>query len=581
MTMHRDEHPSISNADRLDLQKDTRNGKGWKNMKNRILGIDIGGTKCAVVLAHLHKGIQIDDKIQFDTLTERGKDDVLKRLYGAIDTVLSRHSLLPTQLLAIGISCGGPLDSKNGVILGPPNLPGWENVPLTQMFSEKYNVPVYLQNDANACALVEWKLGAGRGARNMIFLTMGTGMGAGIVAEGNLVCGMNSMGGEVGHLRLADNGPIGFGKAGSFEGFVSGGGITNQAKALTQRLCQAGNPPLWIRDGIPIGDITAKLIADYAKAGEPNAKSIYTKAGDMLGRGLSLLVDTLNPERIVIGSIFVRCEDLLRPAMEAALQKEAIALSLNGLQILPAMTGEALGDLACIMVALYALNIDPYESEYAYSQKVLAPMERAIQRNPAIERNRDQILNTYTILKTGFVNGKKLLIAGNGGSCADALHIAGELMKGFNLKRPLTSVDQQVIRQFTLESKPDAHAKLQNTLPVIVLSEHSTVATAFANDVDAELVFSQQVLAYGRQGDVFLGISTSGNARNVLIAAQVAKARGLTVIALTGGTGGKLAAMADEAIIVDGDNTPDIQELHLPIYHALCAMLEEYFFGDD
>ena len=579
--MQRDDHPYANNADRFTSKMEAKHGKGLENMKKRILGIDIGGTKCAVVLAHLHKGIQIDDKIQFETLTERGKDDVLKRLFGAIDAVLSRHSLSPHQLLAIGISCGGPLDSKTGVILGPPNLPGWENVPLTQIFSEKFNVPVYLQNDANACALVEWKLGAGRGARNMIFLTMGTGMGAGIVAEGNLICGMNSMGGEVGHLRLSGDGPVGFGKAGSFEGYVSGSGITNQAKDLTLRLCREGTPPQWIQDGVAHGEITAKLIADYAKAGDPHAESIYTKAGEMLGRGLSILVDTLNPERIVIGSIFVRCEELLRPAMEAALQEEAIALSLNGLKILPAMTGETLGDLACIMVALYSLNIDPYESEYAYSPKVLAPMERAIRRNPAIERNRDQILNTYTILKTGFASGNKLLIAGNGGSCADALHIAGELMKGFNLKRPLASDDQQIIRHYTLESKPDAHAKLQNALPVIVLSEHSTVTTAFANDVDAELVFSQQVLAYGRHGDVFLGISTSGNARNVLIAAQVAKARGLTVIVLTGGTGGKLVSLADEAIIAEGDSTPDIQELHQPIYHALCAMLEEYFFGND
>lgn len=550
-----------------------------KQRGNLFLGLDIGGTKCAVLLSHVDGGIKIDDKIRFDTHTELGRDQTISRLFETIEVLLNKHGLKPKDLRAIGVSCGGPLDSKSGMILCPPNLPGWVNVPLARMLTERYGVPAFLQNDANACALVEWKLGAGRGARNMIFLTMGTGMGAGIIAEGNLLCGMSDMGGEVGHLRLMEDGPVGFNKAGSFEGFTSGGGIGRQAQNWTQHLCKEGKPPKWTRDGVLDQDITTRLIAEYAKAGDADAQAIFSHVGEMLGRGLSLLVDTLNPECIVIGSVFVRCEELLRPAMEAALQREAIPFSLNGLKVVPAMTGEALGDLASIMVALYALGIDPMEETSESNPKVLYHLDRAIERHPALEDQRDNMLAVYQTLKKCFHDGGKLLIAGNGGSCADAQHIAGELMKGFYLKRPLPAMEQEAVSQATRESMPDASLKLQRALPVIVLSDHSALSTAFANDVSPELAFAQQVVGYGRKGDAFLGISTSGNARNVLLAAQVAKARELTVIGLTGGTGGKLAGIADEAVIVKGKCPADVQELHLPAYHALCAMLEEHFFG--
>ena len=179
------------------------------------------------------------------------------------------------------------------------------------MLEERCGVPVYLQNDANACALVEWKLGAGRGCSDMIFLTMGTGMGGGIIAEGKLLRGCTDMGGEIGHLRLEKDGPVGFGKAGSFEGFTSGGGIQRQARALTEKMVREGHTPAWFRDGHGPEEADAKLLAAYARAGDADAKDFFDHIGTMLGKGLALLTDTLNPEKIVIGSIFVRCEDLL------------------------------------------------------------------------------------------------------------------------------------------------------------------------------------------------------------------------------------------------------------------------------
>ncbi len=542
----------------------------------RFIGLDIGGTKCAVLLAHVDFGIHIDDKIRFDTRTELGLDHTLARLYEAMDEILARNNLTAADLHAIGVSCGGPLDSRAGVVLAPPNLPGWENVPLAAMLTERYGLPAFLQNDANACALVEWKMGAGRRTRDMIFLTMGTGMGAGVIAEGKLLRGHTDMGGEVGHLRLMEDGPVGFGKAGSFEGFTSGGGIGRQAQAWTKRLCTEGRPPKWTRDGVPDDGITTKVIADYAKAGDADAIEIFTYIGEMLGRGLSLLVDAFNPECIVIGSIFVRCEALLRPSMEAALAREAIPYSLNGLRVVPAETGEALGDLASVMVALNALEIDPMTEGPERSEPVLTHLRRLVTRNPALAPSEKDILAAYEALYRCFAHGGKLLLCGNGGSCADAQHIVGELMKGFYLPRPLPMDEQAAIDEVL-----GMHAPLQGALPAIALSEHSALSTAFANDVDPSLVFAQQVIGYGKPGDVLLGMSTSGNARNVLAAAKVAKARGLTVIAFTGGTGGHIKAAADISIVVPGNNPADVQELHLPLYHALCAMLETKFFGGD
>ena len=280
-------------------------------MKPYWMGLDIGGTKCAVLLATVDGGIHLKDKLRFETQSERGFEPVYAQLTETMDEILRKNGLTYADLNAVGVSCGGPLDSRRGVVLCPPNLPGWVNIPLKAMLEERCGVPVYLQNDANACALVEWKLGAGRGCSDMIFLTMGTGMGGGIIAEGKLLRGCTDMGGEIGHLRLEKDGPVGFGKAGSFEGFTSGGGIQRQARALTEKMVREGHTPAWVRDGHGPEEADAKLLAAYARTGDADAKAFFDHIGTMLGKGLALLTDTLNPEKIVIGSIFVRCEDLL------------------------------------------------------------------------------------------------------------------------------------------------------------------------------------------------------------------------------------------------------------------------------
>ena len=548
-------------------------------MNKYLIGLDIGGTKCCVLLAQVNGGITFADKIRFDTHAERGFDYSYGKLCEGIDEILARNGLKSADIRAIGVSCGGPLDSRQGVVLCPPNLPGWVNIPLTAMLEEKYGVPAFLQNDANACALVEWKLGAGRGTSDMIFLTMGTGMGGGVIAEGKLLRGHTDMGGEIGHLRLTEDGPVGFGKAGSFEGYTSGGGIGRQAVALTQNMLAEGQTPRWIADGHAMEEVDAKLMAAYARAGDADAKAFYAHIGTMLGRGLAILADAFNPECIVIGSIFVRCEDLLREAMEAELKKEAISFASEKLRVVPAQTGESLGDLASIMVALYALGIDPLERTDETDARVLAHYNRLFERYPALDACRGQVMDAYLMLRRCYDRGGKVMVAGNGGSCADSEHIVGELMKGFYLKRPLAQEKREKIRALTEGLLPGAAELMQQGLPAIALTGHPALSTAVQNDLDPLLCAAQQVVGYGREGDVVIGISTSGNAKNIALAIQTAKALGMETLGLTGGSGGRLKEACDCAIVVPGNTPADVQELHLPVYHTLCAMLEAKYFS--
>ena len=200
-----------------------------------------------------------------------------------------------------------------------------------------------------------------------------------------------------------------------------------------------------------------------------------------------------------------------------------------------------------------------------------AQLERLIRRHPALEPLRETIWTAYQNMEASFACGGKLLVCGNGGSAADADHIVGELMKGFYLKRPLPVQER--------EKLGPVGEKLQGALPAIALTQHAGLSTAFLNDVDPFLIYAQQVYGYGRTGDCFLGISTSGNARNVCEAARVARAKGMTTLALTGAGGGTLREICDVCIRVPETVTADIQELHLPVYHALCAMLEMRFFA--
>lgn len=215
------------------------------------------------------------------------------------------------------------------------------------------------------------------------------------------------------------------------------------------------------------------------------------------------------------------------------------------------------------------------------SDKLRKHIELLVSRYPVLEGCEDSIVQAYFVLEKSYADDHKLLVAGNGGSAADAEHIVGELMKGFKLSRKLDSQMSQKLIEENEELGKILAENLQGALPAIALDGHPALSTAYMNDCEPLLCFAQQVNGYGMAGDVFLGISTSGNSKNILYAAVTARAKGMPVIGLTGAKNSKLENLSDVCIKVPQTETYMIQELHLPVYHCLCLMLEDRFFGNE
>ncbi len=287
------------------------------------LAADIGGTKIAVVLGNEQCDVIATERLS--TVDLGGPLPALDAVGESMHRLLGAHELSTKDVARIGISCGGPLDSRRGLVLSPPNLPGWDELPICDILHRKLGRPVRLENDANAAAQAEWAFGAGRGTRNMVFLTCSTGMGAGLILDGRLYRGTRDLAGEAGHIRLTPDGPVGYRKAGSFEGWASGTGLA----------AQAGRP--------------ADEVGRAALAGDPEAKALIALAGEMLGYGIAILCDVLNPELVVCGTMAVRLGDLL---LEPARQVVALE-ALDPCPIVPAGLGDDFGNKAALTVAIF------------------------------------------------------------------------------------------------------------------------------------------------------------------------------------------------------------------------------------
>ena len=295
------------------------------------IGLDIGGTKCAISTGECSDGaIKILSREEFPTSGLSWRQ-VLEEFASRIE--LQTSNFKHQAIGAIGISCGGPLDSKRGVIMSPPNLPGWDNVPVVKFFEDRFHVPVAVQNDANACALAEYLYGSGRGVRNLVFMTFGTGLGAGIVIDGKLYSGANDNAGEIGHIRLAPTGPVGYNKEGSAEGFCSGAGMARLAK---------------IRKGL---DLTTKELFARVRAGDPDCTEVFRESAEKLAAILAYTIDILNPEVIALGGVFMRNADLFMPVIGPILDREALPIARKICRIVPAELGENIGDYAALAVA--------------------------------------------------------------------------------------------------------------------------------------------------------------------------------------------------------------------------------------
>ena len=318
--------------------------------KKILVGIDVGGTKTAVVLSH--QPPEILARAEFATRPAKGPQPALNLIKKTIRDLLSGQGLDVSTILRLGVSCGGPLDRLRGIIQSPPNLPTWENVPLKAILEEEFKVECLVENDANAGAVAEHRFGAGKGCQNMVFLTMGTGLGAGIITDGRLYRGTNDLAGEVGHMRLTRTGPIGHNKAGSAEGWASGGGMAQLAAQSVAAAQKKGRKSLLaehVRSGKPI---TAREVGAAAQKGDAVALDIVRSTGERLGEVLAILVDVLNPERVVIGGLALRLGDLLLEPARRVMRREALEQSANVCQVVPAALGESIGDVAALSVAM-------------------------------------------------------------------------------------------------------------------------------------------------------------------------------------------------------------------------------------
>lgn len=313
-----------------------------------LVGVDIGGTKTAVVLSR--ELPQVLARTEFQTLPEEGPAPAIEKILESIAELLVAAELRNRDVAAIGISCGGPLDRHRGVIQSPPNLTTWVDVPIVQILTERFGVPCHLENDANAGAVAEHRFGAGRGTQNMIFLTMGTGLGAGMVLNGQLYRGSSDMAGEFGHVRLTASGPVGHNKAGSVEGWVSGSGMAQAAMQTIRTATQKGVPTS-LAAFAETGVLTPRDIAAAACGGDAIAKEIIHSTGERLGEALAVLVDILNPECIVMGGLAMRLGDALLAPARLIMEREALPVSVHSCKLVPAALGESIGDIAALCVA--------------------------------------------------------------------------------------------------------------------------------------------------------------------------------------------------------------------------------------
>src|SRR5258706_12220397 len=281
------------------------------------LGVDIGGTKIGVCIGDAQANIL--ERSRLTTAQFPSPEQAIEEVVG-----VARQFSSFEHVVQVGVSCAGPLDAGRGLVLSPPNLPGWNQVAVCRILEERLGKPVRLENDANAAALAEWQVGAGRGTRDMVFLTCSTGLGGGIIANGRLLLRHCGLAGEVGHLRLTDDGPKAYDKAGSLEGWASGSGLSQQA----------GRP--------------SDEVGRAALAGDPQAVALVNRAGEMLGRGLAILCDVLDPEVIVCGTLALRLGDLYLEPARRVLAREA----LRPCRVVPAALGDDLPEKAALAVAL-------------------------------------------------------------------------------------------------------------------------------------------------------------------------------------------------------------------------------------
>ena len=322
-------------------------------MKKHVVGIDIGGTKLATVVADSTGHIL--GKVRKPTLAEKGPEYALGLLFDMVRETVRLSGLEQTAISAIGVSCGGPLDTKTGIVYSPPNLPGWDALPLKAKLESEFQVPVTIENDANASALAEFRFGGGQGYNAVLYMTMSTGIGGGIVLDGEIYHGANDSAGEVGHQILLPDGPrCGCGKRGCLEALCSGPAIARRAQAAIQKQLadgKASTTMLTLTEGC-IEDVKSEHVLEAARAGDALALELVSETAYYMGWGIANLVNVLNPDIVLLGTIAIAAGDLLLNPIRETVSKFAMTRPAAAVEIAPAQLGDALGDLAAVALVV-------------------------------------------------------------------------------------------------------------------------------------------------------------------------------------------------------------------------------------
>ena len=317
-------------------------------MKKHVAGIDIGGTKLATVVAD-NSG-KILSKVRRPTFADKGPEYAIQLLFEMVDETITKANLKQEAISGIGVSCGGPLDTKTGIVYSPPNLPGWDAFPLKTRLETEFQIPVTIENDANASALAEYRFGGGRGYNTVLYMTMSTGIGGGIVINGQIFHGANDSAGEVGHQILLPNGPLcGCGKHGCLEAICSGPAIARRAKEAIQK--QSNTTILALADG-HIETVKSEHVLAAARQGDALALKLIDETAYYMGWGIANLVNILNPDIVLLGTIAIAAGDLLLQPIRKTVSDFAMARPAEAVKIMPAQLGESLGDLATIALVV-------------------------------------------------------------------------------------------------------------------------------------------------------------------------------------------------------------------------------------
>ena len=323
-------------------------------MGTHVVGIDIGGTKLATVVADSTGDIL--RKVRKPTFAEKGPEYALQLLFDMVRETLEIAGLVQKSVSAIGVSCGGPLDTKTGIVYSPPNLPGWDALPLKAHLESEFQIPVTIENDANASALAEFRFGGGRGYDSVLYMTMSTGIGGGIIIDGQIYHGANDSAGEVGHQILLPEGPrCGCGKRGCLEALCSGPAIARRAQAAIRNQLANKKPSATALLNLAnnrIENVKSEHVLAAAQAGDALALQLVEETAYYMGWGIANLVNILNPDIVLLGTIAIAAGDLLLNPIRKRVSEFAMTRPAEAVKIEPAQLGDALGDLAAIALVV-------------------------------------------------------------------------------------------------------------------------------------------------------------------------------------------------------------------------------------